>query len=120
MLVPNLHNDISWIKKAQLQKATALMCMRVCENSEQAVLDERNQIFVLGIIKNAYPLIKLYIFFSTNIIINENRLLGDGKNKTMNVNCKNTLINIIMACNLENDGVGAFFWKIIENKIEHE
>ena len=68
MLVPNLHNDISWIKKAQLQKATALMCMRVCENSEQAVLDERNQIFVLGIIKNAYPLIKLYIFFSTNII----------------------------------------------------
>jgi len=34
MLVPNLHNDISWIKKAQLYKATALMCMRVCENSE--------------------------------------------------------------------------------------
>lgn len=38
----------------------------------------------------------------------------------MKINCKNTIINKLMACNIENDGVGAFFWKITENKIEYE
>ncbi len=46
----SLTNDFTWIKKAKILRASALIVFNIEEEEIKALHDERNLIFMLGIV----------------------------------------------------------------------
>ncbi|KRW98566.1 hypothetical protein PPERSA_00058 [Pseudocohnilembus persalinus] len=107
--------DISWIKKKQLLHTSNIICFNSEDrNYEKALNEERNWIFLIGIILKTYPHINVYIFFSTSLIINEAKIFNESaKYNLQNINCQKPLICSVIALSLENDGIGSMIQHLL-------
>ncbi|KAL4442183.1 hypothetical protein ABPG74_009201 [Tetrahymena malaccensis] len=116
IIVQSLENNLQWIKKAGLSTASCLMCFNYEDKESDAQNSERNMIFSLSLIKKQFPDLKIYVYFTTDLILNETKLLDSSKNFIQRINCRKKYMNYCLTQSIENDGVGSLLQMLLFNK----